>query len=143
MTKGLAEAYKGSFTLKLPFSIPFNCLDFNIFAMLPPELLQVASSIQQLNDLLADVLEVPVTIYNIKEQLEGNVDALMRLGLPVDFKIELDPSIGNCLKQLDKLTSTFGVNDIPVLQTEKFSDLTQQIMVNNAITKQYRIPLGG
>ena len=143
VTKGLAEAYKGSFTLKLPFSIPFNCLDFNIFAMLPPELLQVASSIQQLNDLLADVLEVPVTIYNIKEQLEGNVDALMRLGLPVDFKIELDPSIGNCLKQLDKLTSTFGVNDIPVLQTEKFSDLTQQIMVNNAITKQYRIPLGG
>lgn len=133
IAQGLATA--GTFTLNIPFAFDLPCLALNIYsALMPPELLAIAATLEDLNNLLEDIMQIPLTLYNLKEQLEGNVEALLRLGLPITFKFNVDPSVGLCVSQLNQLNNDLSMMGIPTLTLPSFYDKTvNKILRNNSI----------
>lgn len=140
--KGLASP--NPFTLELPFDFNIPCLNLNIFdALMPPELLAVAATLDDLNQQLQGIIQVPIDLYNIKNELQGNIAALTKLGLPLDFEIPIDPSLGLCIEKIQNLNSVLKTLDIPTIEVPGFNGLPAQILANGAIAGRVRIPLGG
>jgi hypothetical protein len=131
--QGLATA--GTFTLEIPFLMDIPCLIAQIYsALMPPELLAIAATLEDLQDLVQDLVAVPLTIYNMVEQLEGNVAALLALGLPINFHFSINPKNSICIQQLENLNHDLNMLDIPTLHLPKFADnIADKIFRNNSI----------
>lgn len=142
LIQGLASS--NPFTLELPFDFNIPCLNLNIYdALMPPQLLAVAATLDDLNNQLQGIIQVPIDLYNIKEQLEGNIAALTKLGLPLDFDIPIDPSLGLCVEKVQNLNSVLKTLDIPTIEVPGFNGLPAQILANGSISGRVRVPLGG
>jgi hypothetical protein len=106
---------------------------------MPQALLNAAATLEDLNQQLTGLVDTAIDIYNIKDQLVGNVQALAKLGLPLDFDIPIDLSMGLCVKKLENLTSVLKSLDIPRLNIPSFDGITSQMFSNNSINIRKRI----
>ena len=132
IVKGLATA--GAFTLEIPFGFNLPCINANLLSsLIPPGLASLIGSIDQINNLVQDIVGIPVTLMNIKSQIEGNIDALKALGLPLSFSFAFDPSIMACVDLVDQLTDVVKIADIAPMKIDKFDAVVDRIFINNSI----------
>lgn len=127
------------FNFNVPFSFDLGTLSGGLFDnMMPPQLQQIAGSMAELNQLAIDLgglpgVTLPITLYSIVGDLQGNAAALSLLGLPTDLNFPINPGIIGNVDILQKLSSPLDLLDIPVIELPNFQELVDRIFANNSI----------
>lgn len=127
------------FTLNLPFDFDLGGLAQGMYDnMMPVQLQEIASTMADLNQLALDLgglpgVTLPITLYSIFDDLQGNAAALAALGLPTDLNFPINPGFLSNIDILQNIVTQIKTFDIPVLSLPSFDDLVSQIMSNNAI----------
>ena len=133
LIQGLASS--NPFNLQIPFNFDIPCLNLSIYqALMPQALLSIASTLDDLNAMLAGIVDTTINCLNIVDQIQGNIAALTALGLPLDFTFPINPATMLCAQELDALNKNLQLFDIPTLKLPSFGDgIADQIFRNNSI----------
>lgn len=135
---GLASV-ENPFTLNIPFDFDIAGLAAGLYQnMMPPQLQAIAASMGDLNALAASLgglpgVTLPITLYNITDQLAGNAAALAALGLPTDLDFPINPGMLMNVPILDNIITQIKTLDIPVIELPRFDSLVDRIFSNNSI----------
>jgi hypothetical protein len=135
---GLASV-ENPFTLNIPFDFDIAGLAAGLYQnMMPPQLQAIAASMGDLNALAASLgglpgVTLPITLYNITDQLAGNAAALAALGLPTDLDFPINPGMLMNVPILDNIITQINTLDIPVIELPSFDSLVDRIFSNNSI----------
>lgn len=129
----LASAVGESFSM--PYTFDMAGLSSSIFSgAIPSEIIDMYGSLSGLSNAI-DVLGIPgitlpLEINTVVNELEGNVSALLALGLPGGLSFPINPSILGAVDILTELNLSVDVLDIVPMELPDFRSVVQQIFEN-------------